>query len=90
MPLKPDKRVTKLREMERKAFTGETQIFMETPYRASKLKDYLISNLNPELRLCIATDITLESEKILTKKISEWKSIKADQEKPLSIFLICI
>lgn len=90
MPLKPDRRGAKLREMERRALAGETQIFMETPYRASKLAEYLISNLRPELRLCIASDITLDSEKIMTKTISEWRSLKADNEKRLSIFLICL
>lgn len=68
--------------------TGQTQIFMETPYRNQQLFSELISLLRPTTRLCIATDVTLESECIKTKTIAEWKNCTPNLQKRPSIFLI--
>jgi 16S rRNA (cytidine1402-2'-O)-methyltransferase len=51
---------------------NQSQIFIETPYRNNKLLEDLIQILNQETHLCIATDITLPTEYIKTKKNS-WK-----------------
>ena len=68
--------------------TGQTQIFMETPYRNEQLFADLLSVLRPTTKLCVATDITLPSEFIKTKTIAEWKKeIPAIQKRP-TIFLI--
>lgn len=73
LPVKPAEKSTKLRELERKAVDGCAQIFMETPYRNQKLLETIVSTCQNETRLCIAVDITLPTETIKTKKISEWK-----------------
>ena len=65
-----------------------TQIFMETPYRNDKLIIDLINYLKPSTKLCIATDITLESELIKTDTIQNWKNNKEKYNKRPSIFLI--
>ncbi|MFM2266852.1 MAG: hypothetical protein RL757_293 [Bacteroidota bacterium] len=53
----------------------QTQIFIETPYRAQQIIDAAIKTLNPDTKFCIAADLTLETEFLLTKPISEWKKI---------------
>lgn len=73
LPIKPAERTAKLRDMERKAGEGCSQIFMETPYRNQKLLEALVTTCQNETRLCIAADITLPTETIRTMKISEWK-----------------
>ncbi len=73
LPVKPAERAAKLRELERKAGEGCAQIFMETPYRNQKLLETLVTTCQNETRLCIAVDITLPTETIITMKISEWK-----------------
>jgi 16S rRNA (cytidine1402-2'-O)-methyltransferase len=73
LPVKPAERSAKLRELERKAREGFTQIFMETPYRNQKMLESITSTCSNETMLCIATDITLPTESIRTMKISEWK-----------------
>jgi 16S rRNA (cytidine1402-2'-O)-methyltransferase len=73
LPVKPGKRSAKLRELEKKAGEGFTQIFMETPYRNQKMLESLISTCHNDTMLCIASDITLLTESIRTMKISEWK-----------------
>ena len=67
---------------------GITQIFMETPYRNNKLLEELATTLHPETKLCIAVDITLDSEFIATKTIAQWKSEHVDLHKRPAIFLI--
>lgn len=73
LPVKPAERAAKLRDLERKAGEGFSQIFMETPYRNQKLLETIIATCQNETRLCIAADITLPTETIRTMKISEWK-----------------
>lgn len=50
-----------------------TQIFMEAPYRNNEMLKSILDTCRPETKLCIATDITLESEFIVSKEIGEWK-----------------
>ena len=65
-----------------------TQIFMETPYRNDNLVSDLIKILKDSTRLCIATDITLESELVKTETIQNWKNNIIKYNKRPSIFLI--
>jgi 16S rRNA (cytidine1402-2'-O)-methyltransferase len=73
LPVKPAERSAKLRELEKKAGEGYTQIFMETPYRNQKMLESIITTCHSNTLLCIAADITLPSESIRTMRISEWK-----------------
>lgn len=68
--------------------TGQTQIFMETPYRNHQLLDTLKTQCNNKTRLCIATNITSSNEFIQTKTIEEWKCTKVDIHKQPTIFLL--
>ena len=68
--------------------TGQTQIFMETPYRNHQLFDTIIKVCSNNTKLCIASDITLPSENIKTKTIAEWKQEKININKKPAIFLI--
>ena len=52
----------------------QTQLFIETPYRNDKMFGALLSQCRPETLLCVAADITLPSEQILTLPIAQWKS----------------
>lgn len=73
LPVKPAERTVKLRELEKKAGEGFAQIFMETPYRNQKMLESLITTCHNDTLLCIAADITMQTESIRTMKISEWK-----------------
>ena len=67
---------------------GITQIFMETPYRNGKLLEELMNTLHPETKLCIAVDITLDSEYIKTQTVAKWSLEHPDLHKRPAIFLI--
>ena len=62
-------------------------IFIETPYRNEKLLKHLIKKLHPDKKLCIATDINGEHEKIITKKIADMKDIQINLKKQPTIFI---
>lgn len=63
-----------------------TQVFIETPYRNNQLLESLIRNCRPATRLCIATDITADTEYIHTKTLAEWKKQVPDIHKRPTIF----
>jgi 16S rRNA (cytidine1402-2'-O)-methyltransferase len=89
LPVIKDQRVNSLRKMEKKALeTGETQIFMETPYRNMSLLGDIVKTCRDGTRLCIAADISLDSEQIKTRAVREWKNNLPDIHKRPAVFLI--
>lgn len=78
-----------IRQLEKWSFEkNQPQIFIETPYRNEKLFQSLIKTLQPETKLCIAIDITLNTEYIKTKKIKQWQKEKPELHKRPAIFII--
>jgi 16S rRNA (cytidine1402-2'-O)-methyltransferase len=67
---------------------GQSQLFIETPYRNNKLVEDLLTLLQPNTHLCIAADITLETEYIKTKTVAQWKKEKPDLHNRPCIFII--
>lgn len=90
LPVEPADRAKRLKMLETRAWTeGQTQLFIETPYRNQKMFQSLFTTLRPQTRLCIAAGITTQEEYIRTLRISEWKSTKLpDLSKVPAIFLI--
>ena len=78
--------IKQLEELVKK--TGQTQIFMETPYRNNQLIETLLKTCSNNTKLCMASDITLPTENIKTKTIAEWKQTKSNLDKKPTIFLI--
>lgn len=66
----------------------QSQIFIETPYRNDKLLQELLKGLSPNTKLCVACDITLPTEQIATKSVSEWKHMKWELHKRPAIFIV--
>ena len=90
LPVDASDRSKRLKSLESRAWTeGQTQLFIETPYRNEKMFQALLSTLRPQTRLCIAAGITTDNEYIRTLSISEWKRTKLpDLSKVPAIFLI--
>jgi 16S rRNA (cytidine1402-2'-O)-methyltransferase len=88
LPVRPAEKSSRLRELEKKAHEGYTQIFMETPYRNQKLFDSVIATCNNDTMLCIAADITLPSEYIKSMKISDWKKNIPSLNDKLVVFVL--
>lgn len=89
IPVKPAERVKAIREIEKRSINEkQTQIFIEAPYRNTQLINDLMSTLGDQTRLCIACDITLDSEYIKTQSVAQWKKGAPDLNKRPAIFLI--
>ena len=90
LPVDASDRAKRLKALESRAWTeGQTQLFIETPYRNEKMFQALVCTLRPQTRLCIAAGITTADEYIRTLPISEWKKTKLpDLSKIPAIFLI--
>jgi len=89
LPVKPAERATAIREIERTSGREkQTQIFIEAPYRNAKLLEELLSLCNGLTKLCIAVDLTMESEFVVTKSIAEWRKVPPELGKRPAIFLL--
>jgi 16S rRNA (cytidine1402-2'-O)-methyltransferase len=89
LPIKQDDRIRAIRNLEKRSQQeGQTQIFMETPYRNNKLLADLLNTCQAQTKLCLAADITLSTEFIATKTIAEWGKNAPDINKRPCIFLL--
>lgn len=90
LPVEPADRAKRLKALETRAWNeGQTQLFIETPYRNQKLFQACVSALRPQTRLCIAAGITTPNEWILTRTIEQWKKTPLpDLAKTPAVFLI--
>lgn len=89
LPIKKPERIKRIKDLERRSqIENQTQLFIEAPYRNMQLMEDLLANCSPTTKLCIAADISLESEFIKTKSIKEWKKGTPALHKRPTIFLI--
>ncbi|MDO5655519.1 MAG: SAM-dependent methyltransferase [Flavobacteriaceae bacterium] len=89
LPIDKRERKIAIQQLEMKSKSANsTEIFMETPYRNHALIEDLLQNLSHSTRLCIACDLTLNSEFVFAASIKEWKNQKLDFHKRPAIFLI--
>lgn len=89
LPIKNPEKSQQIKILEKRMQTeGQTQIFIETPYRNAQFLDELLRNCDPQTMLCIAADITLDTEFILSKPVSYWKTHIPDIQKRPAIFMI--
>ena len=90
LPVDKTERNQKLKEIENRAQThNETQIFIETPYRNMHMLEAILSTCNANTRLCVASQVSLPDEMIVTKTIGGWKqSTLPDLHKKPMVFLL--
>ena len=88
LPIDKQVRRKTLKILERKVQEGQSQLFIETPYRNQQLLSDLIETLQPDTLLCIATDLTLPTESIRTLPIGQWKHTSIDLQKRPTLFII--
>jgi 16S rRNA (cytidine1402-2'-O)-methyltransferase len=90
LPVKPDARASAIRALEQASRTHRrTELFIETPYRTAALLRALAEALAPRTRVCVAADLTLESERIECKFASRWREDDPRRfERRPAIFLV--
>lgn len=89
LPIEKTERKNKVKFLEKLSKQqNQSQIFIETPYRNQKLFHELRNLLTPGTRLCVAVDLTLSSEYVMTKTAAEWKKTDLDLHKRPAIFIL--
>jgi len=65
-----------------------TQIYIEAPHRNAATLEALLRELPERAKLCVAWDLTLSSQKVMTEKVATWRKLPLPkiQKKP-TIFL---
>jgi 16S rRNA (cytidine1402-2'-O)-methyltransferase len=90
LPIDAAERNKMFKKMEQRIYSEhQTQIFIETPYRNMKLVEDILKNCQNSTKLCIACDITLETEYIKTQTVAQWRKTNLpDLGKRPTIFLL--
>jgi 16S rRNA (cytidine1402-2'-O)-methyltransferase len=87
LPIDNVEKVKTIRQLESESGRkNATQIFIETPYRNNQLLEALIRSCQATTQLCVAVDITADTEWIKTKTIAEWRKELPDIHKRPAIF----
>jgi len=89
LPIDKKDRVRALRDLDTSVQkTRQTHLFIETPYRNQALMEDILRTCSPSTLLCVAVDVTLQTESIRTLRVDEWKTVKIDLHKRPCIFLL--
>ena len=74
LPAKTEERRSALRSVEKLSSSrNQSQIIIETPYRNDSLFADMLQVLSGDTRLCVAADITLETQFIRTLTVAQWR-----------------
>lgn len=89
LPIDKSERKKAIKKLEKRSFDHkQAQCFIETPYRNNALLEDIITSVSPETSICVACDLTLPSEFILTKPAKDWKKINIDLHKRPTLFIL--
>ncbi len=86
IPSDPTQRTARLRELEQLALRhGQTQIFIETPYRNPALLQALLQTLQANTRLSISSGLTLADASTQSRLVKQWKplNVALDNRTPM-------
>ncbi|QIL78675.1 SAM-dependent methyltransferase [Diaphorobacter sp. HDW4A] len=90
LPQDSAERAKRLKELETLAVKhGQSQLFIETPYRNAAVWQALMQGLQPNTRLAIASGLTLATANIQSRPALQWRDLPcpADNRTP-TVFLI--
>jgi 16S rRNA (cytidine1402-2'-O)-methyltransferase len=90
LPAREPERGHRITELERESQkSSQTQLFIETPYRNAALFDALVATCRPQTLLCVASDLSLQTETVRTRRIAEWrKAQRPNLDKRPTVFLL--
>ncbi len=91
LPVDRAERTRALHRLEERARReGQTQLFIEAPYRNNQLLEAMCRDLRPDTRVCVAVDLTLPTQVVRTLTCAEWRTRRTeiDLHKRNTVFLI--
>ena len=82
-------RAQQLQQLEARALkTGETQLFIETPYRNAALMRALLAHLRAGTRLSVCGAVTLPQASVRTQTIAQWRALPVCDLKMPTVYAI--
>jgi 16S rRNA (cytidine1402-2'-O)-methyltransferase len=76
-------RIKRIKELELRSRTEkQTQLLIETPYRNGAMLEALVAACNPGTLICVATDLSLETESVRTLTGAKWKALLGHDKAP--------
>ncbi|MBN1159394.1 MAG: SAM-dependent methyltransferase [Bacteroidales bacterium] len=89
LPVKEHERTRRILFLEkRSAQENQAQVFIETPYRNNQLIRSILSSCRSGTSLCIAANLTMETEWIKTRTIREWQNYPPDLRQQPAVFVL--
>src|SRR5437773_4244409 len=89
LPVAETELVSALKECERQSRKlRQTQIFIETPYRNDRILAAMLRALAPDTLVCVAADLTLESETVKTRPVAAWRRETPQLKGRPTVFLL--
>jgi len=89
LPVKQPDLERALKELERRSRQlGQTQIFIETPYRNEATLATMLQTLSNDTLVCVAADLTLESEMVKTQPAGAWREAIPQLKGRPAVFLL--
>jgi len=77
LPQDAGERQARIRELEALALkSGQTQLFIETPYRNAALLQALVQTLQHNTRLAVARGLTLANAQVRSETVKFWRAAK--------------
>jgi len=89
LPTRSPEREHGIRELEeRSRHLGQTEIFIEAPYRNDQLFTALLRTCNADTLLSLATDLTGATEQVRTRSVAQWKNAPPSLDRRPTVFLL--
>jgi len=89
LPTRSPEREHGIRELEeRSRHLGQTEIFIEAPYRNDQLLAALLRTCDADTLLSLATDLTGTSEQVRTRTVAQWKNAPPSLDRRPTVFLL--
>ena len=86
LPVDRDARAEQLRALERRSDDGETQLWIETPYRAQAMLDAAVACCRDATWLSLGCDLTLPAEQVVTRTVRQWRAAPMQVDGRLTVF----
>jgi 16S rRNA (cytidine1402-2'-O)-methyltransferase len=89
LPIDKNERLKTIRKLEeRSQKENQTQIFIEAPYRNNQMLEALITTCKDNTMICVACDISLDTQYIKTMSVKKWKKNIPNLHKRNTVFLL--
>ena len=75
LPIKDPQRTQTIKALETESRKfNQSQLWIETPYRNQGMLEHLLKTLDKRTQLCLAIDMSLPSQTVLSMSIGDWQS----------------